>query len=544
MADFGEILQNIGEFGLFQKLNLFALSYPNAVFALVFSSVIFVPPDPEQSCNTNWILRADANLSMAEQLNLTLPREQDGTFSKCLMYVPVDWDIDAIREYGLNETTGCQDRWVYNNTLYDSTIVTSFDLVCAKANLVGAAQSVLMGGILAGCLLFGPLAESFGRRRAAQSSVVLMLIFCVTTALCPNIYLYLASQFMVGISFGGIRVNCLILAMEWIGVSKRSWATGVTMLCGSFGQCAGALMVYFIRNWRLAQLITASQAAVVFIYIWFIPDSALWLLNKGRTEEAKTWIVKVAAINKQAVPESLLERITEKQPEEEPERKGGVCVLMRSAVLRKYFFTLILACFSMNLSYFCLSFNVGKFGLSVFLTALMFGITDIPAQILCIWLLEVLGRKISLMSTLLIGGLMSFLIIAVPQGNAIAVTTLAVSARFFISWSGTLCYVYAQELFPTSLRQTGVGLGALSSRVGSMVSPLVNMLATYHWSVPIVIFGSFTMFSGALCYMLPETRGIALPDSVDEAEANRNRTTVKNLRDSNEPQSSSNSTRL
>ena len=72
--------------------------------------------------------------------------------------------------------------------------------------------------------------------------------------------------------------------------------------------------------------------------------------------------------------------------------------------------------FSLNLSYYCLSFNVGNFGLDIFLTQLMFGLTEIPAHILCIWLLEVVGRKISLMSTLLIGGFVCTLILVVPQG--------------------------------------------------------------------------------------------------------------------------------
>ncbi|XP_070775714.1 solute carrier family 22 member 13-like [Enoplosus armatus] len=539
MADFGEILRNIGEFGLFQKVTLFALCFPNVILPFHFASVFFVQSDPERHCDTDWILHADSNLTADEQLNLTLPREEDGTFSRCRMFVPVDWDIDAIREYGLNETTGCQNGWVYLNTLYEATIVTDFGLVCDHANLLEVAQAVLMAGILVGCLLFGPFAESFGRKRAAQIPVIVMLIFTVTTGLCPNFYLYLASQFMLGIGYGGYRLNAVILATEWIGVSRRSWGACVTQLFSAVGQCVLAGVIYAIRDWRVAQLITAAPLAVVAIYIWFIPESARWLLNRGRTEEAKQLITKVAAINKRTVPEYLLEKIVEK----ETEKKGGIINLMQSSVLRKYFFTILLAWFSLNVTYYCLSFNVGNFGLDIFLTQLIFGLTELPAHILCIWLLETLGRKVSLMSTLLIGGFLCTLILAFPQGNAVAVTTLATSGRFFINWAGSICNVYVQELFPTSFRQTASGLGSIASRAGGLLSPLLNMLAMYHWSIPTIVFSSLTLISGALSFLLPETRRKELPDSTDEAEGNRNKTTLKIQSKSNKP-AQSKSTKL
>ncbi|XP_045908004.1 solute carrier family 22 member 13-like [Micropterus dolomieu] len=522
MTDFGEILQNIGEFGLFQKVLLLALSFPNFILPIHFASVLFTQSDPERHCNTDWILQADSNLTKDEQLNLTLPWEEDGTFSRCQMFVPVDWDIGAIRMYGLNETTGCQNGWVYSNTLYKATIVTDFDLVCQHANLLQMAQTVFMAGILVGSLLFGPIAQSFGRKRGTQIPVIVILIFSVTTGLCPNFYLYLASQFMLGIGHGGYPVNSVILATEWIGVSRRSWGACVTHEVMAVGQFLLAGVIYFIRDWRLTQLLTAAPLAVVAIYIWFIPESARWLLKRGRTEEAEQLITKVAAINKRTVSESLLEMIVEK----ETKKNGSVTILIQSSVLRKYFFTIIFAWFTVDVTYYCLSFSMGNFGFDVFLTQLMFGLTEVPAHILCIWLLEALGRKVSLISALLIGGFLCTLILA-PESNAVAVTVLATSARFFMNVAVSTCVVYIQELFPTSFRQTATGLGAITSKFGGLLSPLLNMLAVYHWSIPTIVFSSLPLISGALCFLLPETRRKELPDSIEQAVGNRNKTTLK-----------------
>ncbi|KAF3698981.1 Solute carrier family 22 member 13 Organic cation transporter-like 3 [Channa argus] len=474
MADFGEILRSVGEFGLFQKTILIALCFPNVILPFHFASVLFIQSDPDRRCNTDWILRTDPNLTIDQQLNLTLPREEDGRFSSCRMFLPVDRDIGAIREFGLNETTECQSGWNYYNTL-------------------------------------------FGRKKAAQIPVIVMIIFTVTTGLCPSFYLYLASQFMVGIGYGGFRLNSIILVTEWSGVSKRSWGSCLSQIFGAVGQCLLAGVIYGIRDWRLAQLITAAPLTLAGISTWFIPESARWLLHRGKTEEAKQLITKVAAINKYTVPDSLLKKIAVKQTV----KKGGIITLIRSPVLRKYFITITLAWFSLNVAYYCLSFNVGNFGLDIFLTQAMFGLTELPAHVLCIWLLEALGRKVSLMSTLLIGGLLCILILAVSQSNAVAVTVLAVSGRFFTNWAGSICNVYIQELFPTSFRQTASGLGSIASRAGGLLSPLLNMLSIYHWSIPIIVFSSLMLVSGALSFLLPETRRKELPDSTDQAESNK-----------------------
>lgn len=135
--------------------------------------------------------------------------------------------------------------------------------------------------------------------------------------------------------------------------------------------------------------------------------------------------------------------------------------------------------FSLNLSLYWLHLNMGNFGINIFMTQLLFGAIEIPANLLSMWLLEVFGRRILLIVTLLLGGLACILMVAIPQGRpfvlvwlsklhfrvfgwstfvlfsldyAIAVTSLAVMARLFLIWTNSICNVFMQELVPTTVR--------------------------------------------------------------------------------------------
>ncbi|CAL8322350.1 unnamed protein product [Arctogadus glacialis] len=201
--------------------------------------------------------------------------------------------------------------------------------------------------------------------------------------------------------------------------------------------------------------------------------------------------------------------------------KGGISVLIRSPVLRKRFLIIALAWFASSLTFSCLGFNVGNLGLDIFLTELLFGITELPAHLLCFWLLELAGRKLCLMSTLLVGGLVCLSILAVPAGNAIAVTVLAITSRILVTVGIGICAVYIQELFPTPVRHTAAGLGCVAARLGGLLAPPLNLLALYHWSIPVSVFSSITLVGGALIFLLPETCGRELADSIEQAEVQR-----------------------
>lgn len=67
-------------------------------------------------------------------------------------------------------------------------------------------------------------------------------------------------------------------------------------------------------------------------------------------------------------------------------------------------------------------------------------------------------------------------------------------------------------------RQTGMGLVAIFSRIAGILTPLVMLLGDYHKALPMVIYGSLPMGAGLLCALLPETRGQAMKDTIQDLD--------------------------
>lgn len=110
---------------------------------------------------------------------------------------------------------------------------------------------------------------------------------------------------------------------------------------------------------------------------------------------------------------------------------------------------------------------------------------------------------------------MCLIIVGIPEDQAVAITVLAVIGKFAASASFSTSYVYAAELFPTIIRQSGVGLCSMAARVAGIVAPLIRLLEQYHHAIPMAVYGGATVLGGLLCFLLPETRGVELPDGTE-----------------------------
>ncbi|NXX84243.1 S22AD protein, partial [Urocolius indicus] len=507
MTEFGDLMSALGEFGLYQKLVVLLISLPLLLNPFQTIGQVFMVVDVPHYCNTSWILAIGPNLTEEEQLNLTLPRDADGEYEQCYMYSPVDWNLSSIVAYGLNTTEKCRNGWVYPSAQAPS-LLTEFDLVCDRKDLNDVSQSIFMAGLLLGAMIFGPLSDRIGRRPVFLISMLVQGLFGVATAFVPDFYLYMAFRCIVGAAASGVMITALALATEWVGVSTRPKAVFISHCCFAIGQMILAGLSYGIRNWRLLEIAGSAPMFALFFYIWVLPESARWLATKGKIEEAKKVLQKAASINKSTLPAGLLEQL---KPEKKT-KSGNVMDLFRKKHLRKV--TLIMSCiwFADSLVYYGLSLNVTGFGLNIYLTQLAFGSVELPARLSCICLLQWFGRKKTQAVLLLFSGIMCLIISGIPEAQVIATTVLAVTGKFTSTASFSTSYVYSAELFPTVVRQTGVGLCSMAARAAGILAPLIRLLGQYHHSIPIAIYGSAPVVGGLLCFLLPETCGVDLPD--------------------------------
>ncbi|XP_004614679.2 solute carrier family 22 member 13 [Sorex araneus] len=515
MAEFGQVLAEIGDFGRFQIRLLVLLSIPNLLTAFYMFGQVFMVLDEAHHCSVSWVKNQTLNLSATEQLALSIPLGADGRPESCLMFQPPpdNASLDDILGHRYNETQPCEAGWDYPEAKPPS-LLNEFDLVCHRKILKETSQSVFMAGLLFGALIFGPLCDWIGRKAAILLQLLLFALVGLSTAFVPNFEIYMAMRFAVATAVSGYTFSNVALLSEWVGPQRRTQAVVLAQCAFSVGQMILAGLAYGVRNWRIFQMAGTAPVLLLCFYFWALPESARWLLTRGRVEEAKRVIQKAAAVNRRKISPELLDQLV---PEKTGPR-GNALDLFRHPQLRKI--TLILFCvwFVDSLGYFGLGLQVGDFGLDIYLTQLIFGTVEVPARYSSIFLMQWLGRRWSQLGTLVLGGLMSIIIIFIPTDLPVVITVLAVVGKFATASGFTISYVYSAELFPTVLRQTGMGLVGVFSRIGGIITPLVILLADVHVALPKLLYGGLPIGAGLLCILLPETRGQALKDTIADLE--------------------------
>ncbi|KAM4617174.1 solute carrier family 22 member 20-like [Discoglossus pictus] len=522
---FNDILESVGGVGCFQIMHTILLLVPVALLACHNLLQNFTGAVPDHHCRVpSSISNQLNNLESAEFLKLYIPLDNNQKPETCVQYkkryVLPNVTVKSWREM---TTETCKEGWTFDKSVFSSTIVSEWNLVCNHRSWKQVARSIYMTGVLLGALVFGSLADKLGRMEILTWSYLQMGIAGICVAFLPSFDAYCAFRFLCGVASSAISVNTISLILEWMPTQGRTLAGNFFGFSYSLGQIVLAALAYKIRDWRHLQFAVSAPFCIFFIYSWWLPESARWLILRNRPHHALKNLQRVAYLNgkKNEGNKLSVEMLCfEMQKEILAIRSShSVMDLVRTPVMRRMSICLILVWFSTNFAYYGLSMDLKTFGVSIFLAQALFGGVEMMAKLLVMVAMTFVGRRAMQFMSLVLAGIMVMAYAFVPQDKKFLCTVLAVTGKAFLACSITCMYLYTGELYPTEIRQTGMGFSAMNARLGSAVASVLHLTGDFFSSLLPVVFGITPIVAGLLSCFLMETRDSPLPDTIKDIES-------------------------
>ncbi|XP_071836828.1 solute carrier family 22 member 13-like [Apostichopus japonicus] len=190
-----------------------------------------------------------------------------------------------------------------------------------------------------------------------------------------------------------------------------------------------------------------------------------------------------------------------------------------------YLFLPIFYWFVSSFCYYGLSLNANRIAGDPYLNVFLFGAIEIPSHFLATGIVVWFGRRWPICIFLLVTGMASVGVSFIPEQTAtgedltVAIVTTALIGKFSIALVFAIVCLYASEIFPTVLRNKGMGLVGIASRVGALLAPFVLLMENSLPQVPMILFGAVAIVPSLLVLVLPEMKGRHQPQTISDLEA-------------------------
>lgn len=452
--------------------------------------------------------------------------------SRITMALGVGWLLDAFEVTVIGSVLGVLQRLWHLTSLEASALVT-----------------VWLAGIMVGALLFGYLADRFGRRRLFIATLLLYSTCTVLSAASPGYAAFLLFRFLTAIGVGAEYSAINAAIGELIPAQYRGRANATVMNFWPVGSIlAAALTLWFITllppttGWRIA---FAFGAVIAVFTIWAraaLPESPRWLLGRGRVSEARAIVDRMESqagslAARDRTPVSASARWDQTRgaaPEDCAPARIGFVRQVRTLMTR-YPGRLALG------SLLDFSEAAGYYGLFAFLPlvvlpAVHVGEAEVPVffligntgavagGVLAAWLLDRIGRKPTVTGFYGLAALSMLLMSAATHsGSARWVLLAFVVANVCATASWIAAYPTFSEIFPTRLRSTGIGFSVAFGRIGAAIAPPLLVTLAARASVPaaFAVLAAFWAVGAVAmvpwCVWGPEARGRSLEQLAPDA---------------------------
>src|SRR6185369_7317714 len=158
-----------------------------------------------------------------------------------------------------------------------------------KATVSAFPFSALTGTVI-GSIIWGVIADIYGRK----ASILLSAVMFVGTSICgamPSLAWNVGMCFLMGAAAGGMLPVTYALLAEMMPSKHRGWALvlvgGLGAVGGYFAASGLSALLQPIYGWRILWLLNLPTGLSLVLLGALIPESAKFLLARGRAAEAQ-----------------------------------------------------------------------------------------------------------------------------------------------------------------------------------------------------------------------------------------------------------------
>ncbi|GAA4305306.1 sugar porter family MFS transporter [Compostibacter hankyongensis] len=387
----------------------------------------------------------------------------------------------------------------------------------------GWTVSCIIIGCMIGCIFTGPLSDKYGRKRILILTSLLFIISSLGCAFAREHAVFILSRIVAGIAVGAASMLAPIYIAEVSPARHRGKLGALNLLAIFIGQSTAFISDFLLKdfgglnNWRWMIGIMALPSAILFILLFFIPESPRWLLEKRKRNKAFLILTK---INGKETGENELTRI-EAAVTATP--KGKLGELFKGKLLKLLLIGIALGIFqqvtgiNIVMYYAPLIFKSAGFGTdsALFQTAVM-GLVNLTFAITAMFFVDRSGRK-PLMIIGSAGMGISLLLLAITfitqnhHGYFVLFCIMGFLASFGFSL-GPVVWILIAEIFPNNFRSHAVAVSVfLLWGANFVVSFTFPYLLAHLKGYSFLIYSSLCFVClGFVIKFLTETKGKSL----------------------------------
>ncbi|RZC08293.1 organic cation/carnitine transporter 3-like [Glycine soja] len=427
-----------------------------------------------------------------------------------------------------NTNTVCnlpEGSWAWDGPT-QASMVSDWGLECANSSITGLPASMFFAGCLLGGFLLASLADSsLGRKNMLFFSCLVMAITSFLVTFSPNVSIYSALKFLCGFARATIGTSALVLASELVGRRWRAQISVIGFFCFTIGFLSLPAMAYINRSssWRNLYLWTSISTMLYCILVkLFVTESPRWLLVRGKTEEAVETLKCITSITQS----NLNLAINNMSHEEETwnvDIFSALKILLQNKWSSRRLSSIMAMGIGIGLVYYGMPLGLQNLSFNLYLSVIFNALSELPSALIVLFFIDKFNRRITLLLFTILSGLFSVMsTVQVSKSssswnNNVQIVFELVS--FFSACTSFNVYlIYTTELFPTCVRNSALSMARLAVVLGGMFSPLLVSAGRGNKFLCYGVFGLVIGFSGVFGIFLPETKGRAFCDSMDEEE--------------------------